>query len=240
MEPLVSPEGAARRLEPGTDLVIQIHYHPSGKPERDRSRIGLYFYPGKVDRTIGPIVLANRRFEIPAGAKNYRVTASFTVPIDVTLTAITPHMHYLGKTMTVTATFPSGEQRDLIHVPDWDWNWQLQYHLSEPLVLPRGTRLELLATYDNSADNPANPHDPPRAMRWGDQTSDEMCLCFLEVVLKDEADRQRLRRSLLMNAVRNDPLVLRRFLPPSWTVRRSTSGGQADAFESPNDVTPKR
>ena len=238
MEPITSPEGHARKVGAGTDIVMQIHYHPSGKPERDRSRVGLYFYRRPVEGVVGQIVLINRRFVIPAGAHDEAVKASFTLSHPVTLTAITPHMHYLGRTMEVTARFPSGAQRQLIRIGDWDWNWQLQYRLKRPIELPAGTRLDLVAHYDNSADNPANPHQPPQPVRWGDQTSDEMCLCFLEVILPDDAALRRLRRDQLAVAVRRDPTVLLRFIPP--LTERHPRPSSRDPFDSPNDSTSKR
>src|SRR4051812_33672760 len=103
----------------------------------------------------------NRQIDIPAGDNNYIRTRQITVPIDVTLFAVTPHMHNIGREMKVTATFPDGKIEQLIAVNDWDWNWQDQYQLAKPLKLPRGTKVDLWARYDNSKDNPKNPQNPP-------------------------------------------------------------------------------
>ena len=116
---------------------------------------------------------------IPANDNHSEVTASLTLPRDVQAVTITPHMHLLGREMKVTATLPDGKVMPLVHVPSWDFNWQTTYTFKEPIHLPRGSKVEMEARFDNSTNNAANPHSPPRLVTFGEQTSDEMCMAFL-------------------------------------------------------------
>ncbi len=177
-EPHRLPEGVGIRLPKDAAIVLQVHYHKDGRPETDLTRIGLYFAHGPVDKALQVWPL-HAPLQIPAGDAHYQTQATKTVPADVTLLEILPHMHLLGRSMTVTATLPDGTTRPLVHVPDWDFNWQTTYVYKRPVPLPRGTVLHLTATYDNSANNPRNPNVPPRPVTWGEQTTDEMCLAFL-------------------------------------------------------------
>ena len=113
--------------------------------------------------------------------------ASIPVPADVTLRSVMPHMHLLGREMRVFATLPDGQELPLVHVPEWDFNWQMGYAFKEPIKLPRGSKVFLEARYDNSADNPRNPNHPPKAVRWGEQTTDEMCLAYLNFTVDSES-----------------------------------------------------
>jgi len=139
---------------------------------------------------------------IPPGEAEHRVRTSLTLPVDVTLMGIAPHMHLLGRQMKVTATRPDGKVENLIWVDDWDWNWQGQYRYVDPIRLPKGTRLDLEAVYDNSKDNPANPHSPPQRVRFGRKTTDEMCLCFLQVALDRPEDQRLLRQAAVRNVMK--------------------------------------
>jgi mono/diheme cytochrome c family protein len=178
--PAQLPPSTGILLPKGADIVLEVHYHKSGKPERDRSQVALYFGRDEaVERPLRYFPLVNLGLRIPPGAKDHVVRADLTVPADTTLVNVFPHMHLLGKQMTVTATLPDGTTKRLIHVPDWDFNWQGFYAYKEPVKLPRGTKVELVAHYDNSADNPRNPSHPPKTVTWGEQTTDEMCLAFL-------------------------------------------------------------
>jgi hypothetical protein len=173
------PDGCGKRLPAGSDVVVQIHYHKSGKPEKDRTRVGLYFAKSAPAKLAHTFPLASRRLVIPAGDEHYRTTATMTVPADVQVIGVTPHMHLLGRQMKVTATLPDGKVQPLIDIPDWDFNWQDSYYFKEPVKLPRGTKIDLEARYDNSAKNPRNPSSPPRLVTWGEQTTNEMCIAFL-------------------------------------------------------------
>jgi hypothetical protein len=179
--PQVLPEGMGRLLRKGSDLVIQVHYHPSGKPETDQSTVGIHFVKSLPQKIVAGMMVFDRALDIPAGADRHPMARSYTIPADVTLIGLTPHMHLLGREMKVTATFPDGRVENLIWIKDWNFNWQDQYLLERPLRLPKGTRLDVSATYDNSDKNPLNPNTPPRRVTWGEQTTDEMFICFVLV-----------------------------------------------------------
>jgi len=184
--PLKDTEPGLRPIPKGSDLVIQIHYHPSGKAELDQSSIGLRFtdHPGTKGRTA--VLMFNRRIDIAPGDEQYVVKSSLVMPRDVQLFAIAPHAHYLGKEMKISAHLPDGGDKALIWIKDWDFNWQGSYQYSSPVSLPKGTRIDLEYSYDNSEKNPRNPSHPPVRVRWGEQTKDEMAVAFLSVNLPPE------------------------------------------------------
>ncbi len=180
------PDGIGVNLPKNADIVLQVHYNLNGKPETDRTKVGLYFAKAPVDKRARLFPLASR-INIPAGDADYRVTSSMPVPSDVTLRSVMPHMHLLGRDMRVFATLPDGTELPLVHVPDWDFNWQMGYAFKEPVKLPRGSKVTLEARYDNSAANPRNPNSPPKPVRWGEQTTDEMCLAYLNFTVDAES-----------------------------------------------------
>ncbi len=180
------PDGLGMRLPKGADVVMQVHYHPTGKAETDTTQIGIYLAKQPVEKRIRVFPIRARRLDIPAGEANYRTEGWLPIPADVTLQAIMPHMHLIGREMTVTARLPDGSEKKLIHVPDWNFNWQMTYRFLEPVKLPRGTMLHLTARFDNSADNPRNPSQPPRPVRRGEGTTDEMCMAFLSYTVDAE------------------------------------------------------
>jgi hypothetical protein len=177
----------ATPLPAGSDLIVQVHYHLSGKPERDRFALGLTF-SGPPSRGRSTVMLFNPRIDIPAGDSHYVIRGAMTLPRDVELLGLAPHAHYLGKEMTVIARPPSGPAITLLRILDWDFNWQGGYQLARPLPLPKGTRLEFEYVYDNSAGNTRNPAKPPVRVKWGEQTTDEMALAFLAIALPTPAD----------------------------------------------------
>lgn len=181
--PRFLPDGVGRPVKKGSDVVLNIHYHPTGKAEDDQGELALYFAKTPIKQVSLSIPLINRQIDIPPGDRNYVRTATITTPLDVTLQGITPHMHNLGREMKVTATFPDGRTQQLIYVNDWDWNWQDQYQYASPIHLPRGTKVDLWARYDNSSNNPRNPQNPPKEVTWGEQTSNEMCIAFLQITI---------------------------------------------------------
>jgi hypothetical protein len=179
----------------GSDVVIQIHYHPSGKPEQDQSSFGLSFSgPPSKGRT--SILLFDHHLDIPPGDSHYVAKSSLTIPEDVQLIGVTPHAHYLCKDMKVNATFPDGSTKPLIWIKDWDFNWQNAYRYKAPIDLPKGTRIDLEYTYDNSENNPHNPAHPPVRIHWGEETKDEMALVFLNVVVPTPEDVRNLHRQV--------------------------------------------
>ncbi|MCW5935418.1 MAG: redoxin family protein [Fimbriimonadia bacterium] len=182
MTPSVLPEATGYRIPKGADIVLQVHYYRTGKVERDRSRVGLYFSKAPNTQPVSIGVAINAWFRIPPGDKRHEVKAYWSAPRDVEVVAITPHMHLLGKEMKITAYPPSGDPVPMVWIKDWDFNWQDNYHYKSPVKLPKGTRIEVVSYYDNSEENPRNPHSPPKPVTWGEKTSDEMCLAFFHVV----------------------------------------------------------
>ena len=180
------PSGVATLVPAGARIVLQVHYHKDGKPETDLSRVGVYFSKHLVEKTIhiAPVV---HGLQIPPNDAHYTVTTtSVPSPVDYHLIAITPHMHLLGRSMKLTAIKPNGVKVPLVSVSDWDFNWQSTYFYKNPLALPKGTRITMTATYDNSARNRRNPNSPPKLVTWGEQTTDEMCIAFLHYTLDRE------------------------------------------------------
>ena len=180
------PAGIGMRLPKGADVVMQVHYHRTGKPETDTTQVGLYFAKTPVEKRIRTFPIRAAKLRIPAGDANYRTEGWLPIPANVTLQAIMPHMHLIGREMTVTAKLPDGTEKKLIHVPDWSFNWQMTYRFLEPIKLPRGTMLRLTARFDNSDSNPHNPSNPPKEVRRGEGTNDEMCMAFLSYTVDAE------------------------------------------------------
>lgn len=191
------PAGVGRLLPKGTDLVMQVHYHPDGIERKDRSKLAVYFQKPPVTRRVGSIMLVNRDIDIPPGDSNYTRTAQFRLPAQTTLLGVMPHMHLLGREMRVWAELPDGNERPIVRIDDWDFRWQDQYRLAEPMTLPAGTTLRLWARYDNSSDNPENPNRPPARVRRGEQTTDEMCMAFVEFIADDAAQVRTMRRAMI-------------------------------------------
>ncbi len=180
------PEGLGMRLPKGADVVMQVHYHRTGKPETDTTQVGIYFAKKPVEKRLRVFPIRAAKLRIPAGEANYRTEGWLPIPADVTLQAIMPHMHLLGREMNVTARFPDGTEKKLIHIPDWSFNWQMTYRFIEPVKLPKGTIIRLAARFDNSEANPSNPSKPPREVRRGEGTTDEMCMAFLSYTVDAE------------------------------------------------------
>ena len=195
-QPVAAPPGLAETLYPGADLVLQVHYHPTGKLESDRTRVALYFGPDKPRRHLVDVGLESKRIDIPPGVANYRVSDHFTFPVAVDVIGVIPHAHYICKDMRGYAVLPDGVRRVLIHIPDWNFKWQEQYRYSAPIRLPAGTRVEMQFTYDNSDANPRNPSHPPKRVLYGPATTDEMAGLHLEVVPARDADAEELNQAL--------------------------------------------
>jgi Tfp pilus assembly protein PilF len=200
--PSVEPEGMALRLDKGTDLILNTHLQPSGKPEVIQPSIGLYFTPHPATKLPMLLQLENdAKLDIPAGQKDFLVTDDFTLPIDVELLAIYPHAHYLGKDIQASATLPNGTKKTLIHIPHWNLNWQAVYRYAEPVRLPKGTKVSLRYVYDNSEENPLNPNHPPARVKGGNRSSDEMCHLWLQVLPVDFDPAQGDPRMVLQEAL---------------------------------------
>ncbi len=186
--PSLLPEDVALSLPAQSRVVLQVHYHPQGiRTTPDQTQIGIYFAKKKPNKIVRILPLINQSFTIPPNDPNYRVTTTpFSAFLPVHLYLIAPHMHLLGHKMHVTATLPGGEQKCLINVDDWDFNWQGTYQFSQPVAIPLNTKLSLEAYYDNSTANFRNPNNPPKAVSWGEQTTDEMCITFIGFTIDAE------------------------------------------------------
>ena len=192
--PSPEPPGLAWVLEPDTDLVLQIHMQRTGKAETLQPVAGFYFTNQAPSQTAYLLGLISQVIDIPAGEKNHVVERSFVLPVGVKAISIMPHAHYLGKTVEGFATLPDGTRRWLIRIQDWDFNWQGQYHYAEPVFLPKATTITMRISYDNSADNPRNPHRPPQRVGYGPQSTDEMGELWLQVIPVNPGDLPLLAR----------------------------------------------
>ena len=200
-QPHYLPDGVARPFTKGSDLIIQEHFHPTGKVEMEKTTVGIYFAKDAPERRMLSIQLPSdfglfAGIKIPAGDGNYTVRDSFTLPIDVDAFGVSAHAHYIGKAMKLTATLPNGEVKVLLNIPKWDFAWQDGYMLSDMLPLPKGTRLDGEVIWDNSAANPHNPKNPPVDVTWGEQSFDEMGSVTLEMLPHLQAERVSLVTAL--------------------------------------------
>jgi WD40-like Beta Propeller Repeat len=189
------------RLPKGSDFVLQIHFHLSGKPETERSQVAFYFADKPPERNLididAPTLFSfGKALNIGPGAKDYAVEDSVVLPVDVQAYAIGAHAHYLGKEMKATATLPDGSTKPLLWIQDWNFNWQDTYRYKAPFELPKGTRIDVKIGWDNSADNPRNPKNPPRRVKWGLQSQDEMGGIALAVTTKTKEDEEALTKFL--------------------------------------------
>jgi hypothetical protein len=181
-QPLRFQPGVAKLVKAGSTFVFQLHYTPNGKPYKDRTYMGLRFakQPPKYRALVGRAMTFN--FKIPPGDPNYEVKSKWVATQDVELTSLMPHMHYRGKDFKYTVTYPEGRQEVILSVPHYDFNWQLGYELKQPITLPKGTRIDCLAHFDNSPNNKYNP-DPTKEVKWGDQTWEEMMIGWFGYVV---------------------------------------------------------
>jgi tetratricopeptide (TPR) repeat protein len=209
--PYVEPDGMALRLDKNTDLVLNTHFQPSGKPELIQPTLGLYFTG--MPATMHPVLLQldnDRQLDIPPGEKNFLVSDDFTLPLDVSVLAIYPHAHYLGKDLLALAILPDKTKKTLIHIGNWDLNWQAVYRYQEPVDLPAGTTISMRFTYDNSADNIRNPNQPPKRVVAGNRASDEMAHLWLQVLPRETSDatidpRLQIQEALARHHIQNNP-----------------------------------
>ena len=202
--PVLEPSERAWVLEPGADLVLLLHMIAGTSDETVQPSIGLFFSDTPPTRTPVSIKLESQAIDIAAGDGRYVVEDSYVLPVDVDAVSVYPHAHYLGKEMRGTATLPDGSRTDLLSIRQWDIRWQDRYRYRSPVFLPRGTRLAMRFTFDNSATNPRNPTRPPQRVRAGPRSIDEMAQLWLEVVprrAEDAAvlDADYLRRAVLAN-----------------------------------------
>lgn len=173
------PKGVGMTLPKGSDVVMQLHYHKTGKPEVDQTSVGIYFAKEPVEKELQTLPVTSLNIRIPPNEARHEVKASWPIPFDAHALTVTPHMHLLGKEMKVTYTLPDGTEKDLIWIKDWDYRWQDTYRFKEPVAIPKGSKVNMVAYFDNTTSNPLNPSNPPKEVRFGEQTTDEMCFAFL-------------------------------------------------------------
>lgn len=189
-----APPGLAWELRTNTDLVLQAHFNPSGKPEVVQPSVGFYFTDEPPTNSPFRIKLTALELDIPAGNSNYVVKQSYKLPVDVQLTRVGAHAHYLGKDLQGYAILPNGEKKWLLRIKDWNFKWQGDYEYAQPVFLPRGSELFLDFTYDNSTNNPRNPSRPPVPVRYGLQTKDEMGELYFQALATNQQDYMTLAR----------------------------------------------
>jgi hypothetical protein len=194
-------DGLAFPLPKGSDLVLQQHFHPTGKPETEVSTVGIYFADRAPSRTLlgvqVPAVFGiGEGIRIPPGAKDYTIKDSFTLPVDMKIYSSGAHAHYLAKNMKMTAALPDGSSKVLLWIPDWDFAWQDRYRYKDPFELPKGARIDVEISYDNSAENPHQPSQPPREVWWGEGSFDEMGSMSVQGVCVRKEDEAALLAAL--------------------------------------------
>ncbi|MBI3491285.1 MAG: tetratricopeptide repeat protein [Acidobacteria bacterium] len=198
------PTDLSWRLDPHTDLVVEAHMQPSGRPESVQPSVGLYFSDTPPTRTPAMLRLGRQTIDIPVGDKQYTVTDSYVLPVDVEVEALQPHAHYRARDVEGDATLPDGTKKRLIHIGDWDFRWQHVFRYETPLRLPKGTTLSMRWVYDNSSDNPRNPERPPKRARWGQRSSDEMGDLWIQVLTRNEPDLVTLTRQFRAKVAAED------------------------------------
>lgn len=185
MTPYQAQPGTAKLIKAGANLVFQMHYTPSGKATRDRSMVGLKFAKWPVEKVMSTSAAWDARFTIPPYAENYEVKAEWVADEDIAIWSLMPHMHLRGKDYTYRAIYPDGRTEILLSVPRYDFNWQVYYYPKNPIKIPKGTRIETIAHYDNSTRNALNP-DPSKPVRFGEQTWEEMMNGFFDYTVEKQ------------------------------------------------------
>jgi tetratricopeptide (TPR) repeat protein len=224
--PHTAPRGMSWRLELASDLVLQLHLQPTGKPEPLQASVAFYFTDEAPTREPLGLRLGSETIDIPAGDAKYVVRDEYTLPVDVDLLALQPHAHNLARQMEADATLPDGTIRELFAIDDWDFRWQDVYRYVAPLRLPTGTTIRVRYTYDNSEANPRNPARPPGRVVWGQNTTDEMGDLWLQVVPVRPSDETALRDDFRRKAHAEDLAAYSKLLreDPSNPLRHDAVG----------------
>ncbi len=186
--PAVFPEGMGKLIPKGAIISVSRHFHVAGTEETDRSRIGFYFGDGPLKKQIRTVLPGTLNFSIPPQASDYVMTAKYLIHEDSRAISLYPHMHLRGRSQTIVAHYPDGTRETLLNVPKWDFGWQWMFYPTEPILLPRGTLIEVEAHYDNTLENPwlgRYGGDPDRAVTWGQQSTDEMMFGMIEVIAEE-------------------------------------------------------
>lgn len=200
MTPRFFPDGIAQPLPAHTNLIVQLHLHPSGKVEHERGKMAIYLAKRPPSKRLNslqvpPMFGFAKGIDIPAAEARYAIKDSFVLPVDVDAFGARGHAHYLAREMTMTATLPDGSTRGLLWIADWDFGWQDSYFFKTPIPLPRGTRIDSEIVYDNSDANLRNPNSPPKRVKWGLGTLDEMGSMTLLLTTASRRDDGVLRRT---------------------------------------------
>ncbi len=243
--PHVEPDGFAWRLDPGNELVLNMHLQPSGKREQVRPSIGLYFTDQP--QTKFPLLVQledDAALDIPAGVRDFPIADDFRLPLDADILAVYPHAHYLGKLLEAWATLPgdsnqsAGSKKWLMRIPNWDQNWQAVFYYREPVFLPKDSVIHMRYHYDNSAANVRNPNHPPKRVRAGNQATDEMGHLWLQILPRGAGDHRReLQEAVMRHRLEKNPsdfvahmnlgAILLSRLDPQAAVTRAADGGAA-------------
>ncbi|MGC6567708.1 MAG: hypothetical protein ACON38_19090 [Akkermansiaceae bacterium] len=220
-QPTELPHGLRFFIPKGADLVAQIHYHPNGRELTDQSSVGFHYSEEPTARPwtviqVPPHFGQLQGIDIKAGDKDHIEEASFVLPEDCEAFAVNAHAHYLAKRMELTATLPDGKTIRLFRTTRWDFRWQEDYSFEKPVKLPKGTRLDMLISYDNSASNPNNPTSPPKDVRWGPQTTDEMGSITLAAMFNTQEQKEATHDGLRV-------LLANQFIDRLWEDRERAS-----------------
>ncbi len=193
--PFALPPGYGWPLPAGADFSVQTHLNPIGRSESLRFQVGLYAAVGEVVHPVAAIGMTSVRIDIPPNVPDYAVESEYECPVDAQLIGLVPNAHLLCQTIEVRAVAPTGESRLLLRIDDWDMNWQQPYHYEHPVALSAGTRVRMRFTYDNTLDNPQNPHEPPQRVTIGKAPDGEVAILLLHLAPERAADFERLQRS---------------------------------------------
>jgi hypothetical protein len=231
--PTVYPDGTGRWVRKGQTLRTNLHYHPNGKAQIDRTRVGLYFGKGELKKEVAASLAGNINFAIPPQAPHYEMRAAYVADQDINIVSFFPHMHLRGTDMSMTATYPGGRRETLLNVPSYDFNWQLFYYPKTTVRLPQGTRVDLVAHYDNSSANKHNP-DPTRSVGFGEASTAEMMFGMFEFTAVDGVSPkpstpsnriQILRSSFADSAYLVDLVLPNQTIPSVLHIPRAGEGG---------------
>ncbi|MEM6915930.1 MAG: hypothetical protein AAF491_05125 [Verrucomicrobiota bacterium] len=201
-QPYQLPDDTALAFPAEGDIVLEVHYHPNGREVSDQSEVALYFADKPVKHLASGLVAGTEDIDIPPGEAEYKRHVWVDVKTPITVLDVAPHMHLIGKEMKAVATLPDGTEEPLIWIQDWDFRWQDTYTLSEPLYLPKGSRVDFYSTFDNSSANPYNPYDPPQRITEGEATTDEMNLLFMTVLLDNPEHEEKLFSAMIESYLR--------------------------------------
>ena len=202
--PIVAPEGMPWRLDRGSDLVIELHLMPGQQPTPVQPTLALYFTDQAPTATPVMLVMGSKAIDIAPGDTDYVVEDRYQLPVAVDLLSLYPHAHYLGREMVVQALLPDGMTRQLLRIPEWNFQWQQDYRFATPVPLPQGTTISMRYRYDNSDSNTSNPHRPVHRVTWGPQSSDEMGNLGVQVLPRSTGDAAALVASFAEHAARID------------------------------------